>query len=940
MVDGSPVTLPALAVGTPYTHTFTNVRQDHSIAASFTGPPVITTQPQSQTKWTGQSATFSVTATGDGTLTYQWKKGGADISGAVSSQYTIDPVTLDDAGTYSCVVSSAHGDTASDPATLTVEETVSLTSQPQSQTVYAGDSVTFAVTARGTEPITYQWKKDGNVLAGETNAALTIDPAATSHAGGYTCEVSNGGGSLTSDPAVLTVKQGYTITASAGPGGAIDPSGEVKVDEGTNKSFTITPDDHFFILQILVDGNPITLPTMAVGQAFAHTFESVAADHTIAAAFGPETVTLTVAVTGDGSGDTDPETGEHQYDYGTVAAIEAFPETGSVFGGWSGDVAGSENPVAVTMNGSKTVIAGFYVDVAETPRATLVNLPPQMTNAVRYSIDVGGIGVRAYKWKLDDGTYGAEAPVTQPISLTVKNEGRHTLNVVGIGANGKWQPEDEPTAYSWTVDLTPPTAVLSNYPRGEIGYDAIKATVGGKNVKNYKYSLDQGTGDGANGFSNFHPVSRKIEASGLAPGVHSLEVIGEDLAGNWQDESRATRVEWTVNPDIPTAVFSGLPETITNENFIDAEVDGAAGGVEIDAYKYSLDEGDWVSASAGDNIVVTDLSEGAHTLMANAHGINDLWQGGGSGAGKGSATTHEWTVDLTGPAAPALAATGGDPLSTAAFLSWKSVEDNQKRYVLQYSFPREKSSKNVIIDLFLTPGPEGSEENFRLTGLTPGTEYQFSLKSVDAAGNESDWSSPPRVLITTDDAPRIESFALTGSQEASGINDQARELKITGQNFSGGVANSLVRFLNIKTSFDLSSKGGTETGIFVDIPLGAPVGVYHLKVIDKKGASPLSSQTYEVLIASPPLPEAASISPAIARNDRDIPVVVKGSHLTGGPVRRTCSGQGKRDRPPDRPDCSGRRDHPGRGSLRPGRGSLSNQDRNAQWTEPGQRGPL
>ena len=92
------------------------------VTATFTGPPTITTQPQSQTTWTGQSATFSVTATGDGTLTYQWKKDGTDISGAVSSQYTIDPAALTHAGSYTCVVSNASGDVASDPAVLTVNQ--------------------------------------------------------------------------------------------------------------------------------------------------------------------------------------------------------------------------------------------------------------------------------------------------------------------------------------------------------------------------------------------------------------------------------------------------------------------------------------------------------------------------------------------------------------------------------------------------------------------------------------------------------------------------------------------------------------------------------------------------------------------------------------------------------------------------------------------------
>jgi hypothetical protein len=68
----------------------------------------------------GTSATFSVTATGTG-LTYQWKKGGTNISGATSSSYTINPVVIGDAGDYTVVVSGACGSpVTSNTAVLTV----------------------------------------------------------------------------------------------------------------------------------------------------------------------------------------------------------------------------------------------------------------------------------------------------------------------------------------------------------------------------------------------------------------------------------------------------------------------------------------------------------------------------------------------------------------------------------------------------------------------------------------------------------------------------------------------------------------------------------------------------------------------------------------------------------------------------------------------------
>ncbi len=68
----------------------------------------IVVQPQSFKQDPGTSVTFSVTAIGTN-LTYQWKKDGADLSGATSSSYTINSITAGDAGNYTVVVSGANG---------------------------------------------------------------------------------------------------------------------------------------------------------------------------------------------------------------------------------------------------------------------------------------------------------------------------------------------------------------------------------------------------------------------------------------------------------------------------------------------------------------------------------------------------------------------------------------------------------------------------------------------------------------------------------------------------------------------------------------------------------------------------------------------------------------------------------------------------------------
>ena len=80
-----------------------------------------------------------------------------------------------------------------------------ITSQPQAQAVYGDSNVSFSVTAEG-KYLTYQWKKDGVDLAGETNATLNItDANATLHDGNYSVVVSNDFGSEESDKVEVKV---------------------------------------------------------------------------------------------------------------------------------------------------------------------------------------------------------------------------------------------------------------------------------------------------------------------------------------------------------------------------------------------------------------------------------------------------------------------------------------------------------------------------------------------------------------------------------------------------------------------------------------------------------------------------------------------------------------------------------------------------------------
>lgn len=158
------------------------------------------------------------------------------------------------------------------------------------------------------------------------------------------------------------------------------------------------------------------------------------------------------------------------------------------------------------------------------PLAIISGTPSSPTRATSATFTVGGTDVGTYRYKLDTGDYSTEASVTTPIILSGVSEGAHTLSVLGRDGAGNWQVTATTTI--WTVDLTPPAAIISGAPLGSGNATFI---IGGPEVITYKYAFD------GSSFSTETPVSVKIVFNSLGTGAHTLTVIGKDSAGNLQE---------------------------------------------------------------------------------------------------------------------------------------------------------------------------------------------------------------------------------------------------------------------------------------------------------------------------------------------------------------------------------------------------------------------
>lgn len=178
---------------------------------SFAGGRLsINSQPANQSVPAGQNATFTVVASGRGSISYQWYKNGAAISGANSSSYTTPPTSNSDNGEqFDVVVTNRYGSRTSSMATLTVNAAMvapSIATQPVNETLNAGQTASFSVAANGTAPLAYQWHKSGVSISGATSSSYTTPATTTADSGStFTVVVSNAAGSVTSNTATLTI---------------------------------------------------------------------------------------------------------------------------------------------------------------------------------------------------------------------------------------------------------------------------------------------------------------------------------------------------------------------------------------------------------------------------------------------------------------------------------------------------------------------------------------------------------------------------------------------------------------------------------------------------------------------------------------------------------------------------------------------------------------
>jgi hypothetical protein len=206
----------------------------------------IASNPSAASVKEGASASFRVSATGSGTISYQWQQCDANGnwsnytgSGCNSATMTVTPSFSMNGYKYRCKVTCGSATATSNAATLTVSAVVTITSNPSAVTVNEGEKASFTVVATSSSStLSYQWQESTNGSSwsniyydGFYTATLSVEATTDKDGYYYRCKISDSAGNATySSSAKLTVKSGLTITSQ--PVSA-------SVEEGEKATFTV-----------------------------------------------------------------------------------------------------------------------------------------------------------------------------------------------------------------------------------------------------------------------------------------------------------------------------------------------------------------------------------------------------------------------------------------------------------------------------------------------------------------------------------------------------------------------------------------------------------------------------------------------------------------------------------------------------------------------------
>ena len=264
---------------------------------------------------------------------------------------------------------------------------------------------------------------------------------------------------------------------------------------------------------------------------------------------------------------------------------------------------------------------GYSEETIE-PRAEFAAKPTEISGSAQAKFEIGGYKIEAFKYKLDNGAWSQEFPVSKILDLAALENGPHLLKIVG--RNGKvWQEEAKATEWAWKINSEIPAGYFSYGP------DAITSDTNpgfcfkADDMTKMKLKLDN------YGWSNWINVTnnqwdfyyKKISS----PGSHTLQAIACNSLGVVQPFDSAAKWEWSYDPDFNcNAVL--LSQPLAESDFATASFQ--IGGDQIVAYKFLVDSQTTYSDEFPISTLInlTELNAGDHVIKVIGKTGAGVWQ--------------------------------------------------------------------------------------------------------------------------------------------------------------------------------------------------------------------------------------------------------------------------------------------------------------------------
>ncbi|MFC2138075.1 immunoglobulin domain-containing protein, partial [Bacteroidota bacterium] len=168
--------------------------------------PSIVNEPDQ--KWVDSLSSFTVDvgASGTGPMTYQWFQDGVELLGETANQIQFAgfrPIL--DEGIFTCVVQNGCGTDTSGDAPFFIKPSIAIESGTGVPTLCKNDSLKLVVSPNYTA--TYQWRKNGVEVTGETDSIIYIASVEAGDAGSYTCNVSGDFGNIETNPIFISISE-------------------------------------------------------------------------------------------------------------------------------------------------------------------------------------------------------------------------------------------------------------------------------------------------------------------------------------------------------------------------------------------------------------------------------------------------------------------------------------------------------------------------------------------------------------------------------------------------------------------------------------------------------------------------------------------------------------------------------------------------------------